>query len=160
MASDIIVVSRDLLKAEAFRKLNGTAKTVYFDFLMKCRVKSRTLKPGRKKERVILNNGEIEYCYSEAEKRGTPGASFMRAIDTLVKCGFIDIEHSGNGGKKGDKNLYAISDRWEKWGTDAFVPAVRPKDTRSGRGFKRGNTFGRRSSKTENIPLRPPWEET
>ena len=152
MPSDIIVVQRDLLKSKVFRQLNGTAKTVYFDFLMKCRVKGRTPKEGRKKVRDILNNGEIEYCYSEAEnERGIPRTTFMRVIDALVKHGFIDIEHSGNGGKKGDKNKYAISDRWEKWGTDAFVPAVRPKDIRSGRGFKPGNTFGR-NSKADPFP--------
>lgn len=146
MADDIIVVERDLLKSAAFRQLNGTAKTVYFDFLMKRRLsKPYFPKSGRKKVRDILNNGEIEYCYSEAEKRGIPGTSFMRAIDSLVGCGLINIAHSGNGGRKGDKNLYAISDRFEKWETDAFVPAIRPKDTRRGRGFQTGNTFGRNS---------------
>jgi len=132
MPSNIIVVQRELLKSEVFRQLNGTAKTIFFDFLMKCRVKSRTPKTGRQKVREILNNGEIEYCYSEAEKRGIPRTSFMRAIDTLVKHGFITVAHSGSGGKKGDKNLYAISDRWKQWGTETFVPAVRPKDIRSG----------------------------
>lgn len=143
MPSDIIVVQRDLLKSEVFRKLNGTAKTVYFDFLMKCKVKSRAAASGRKKERVILNNGQIQYSYSEAEKKGILSGSFMRAIDTLIEHGFIDISHSGNGGKKGDMNLYSISDRFEKWGTDIFVLATRPKDTRSGRGFQPGNTHGR-----------------
>ena len=152
MPSDIIVVQRDLLKSEVFRQLNGTAKTVYFDFLMKCKVKSWAPKSSRKKVRDILNNGEIEYCYSEAAKRGTPRSSFMRTIDILVKHGFIDIEHSGNGGKKGDKNQYAISDRWQTWGTEAFVPAVRPKDIRSGRGFKPGNSFGRN---TKAAPFPP-----
>lgn len=145
MASDIIVVGRDLLRSEIFRQLSGTAKTVYFDFLMKCRVKSTKPKPGRKRERVILNNGELTYCYSEAEKRGISRATFMRRIDELVEHGFIDIAHSGSGGKKGAKSLYAISDRWRAWGTDRFVPASRPKDTRAGRGFKKGHNHGRKS---------------
>jgi len=62
----------------------------------------------------------------------------MRAIDTLIEHGFLDISHSGSGGKKGDKSLYAISERWKVWGTDAFTPVSRPKDTRAGRGFKKG----------------------
>jgi len=138
MPSDIIVVERDLLRSEPFRQLNGTAKTILFDFLMKCRVKSTTPPSGRKKERVILNNGEIEYCYSEAEKRGIPRASFMRSLDTLIESGFIDIAHSGSGGKKGDKSLYAISDRWRNYGTESFKLASRTKDNRGGRGFKSG----------------------
>jgi hypothetical protein len=141
MASDIIVVERELLKSEPFRRLNGTAKTLYFDFRMKCTVKTMTPKLGRKKERVILNNGELEYCYSEAEKNGIPRSSFMRGIDDLVRYGFIDVAYSGNGGKKGDKSLYGISERWRSWGTDDFVAATRPKDKRSGRGFKKGHEY-------------------
>ena len=152
MPSDIIVVQRDLLKSKVFRQLNGTAKTVYFDFLMKCRVKGRTPKEGRKKVRDILNNGEIEYSYSEAEKREIHTTPFMKAIDNLIKYGFIDIEHPGSGGRKGDKTLYAISDRWEKWGTDAFRHTVRAKDTRKGRGFQPGNTFCRYSKSTTFPP--------
>jgi hypothetical protein len=148
--SGIIVVERELLKSDAFRQLNGTAKTVYFDFLMKCRVKSRKPKSGRKRERDILNNGELEYTYSEAEKRGLPRATFMRAIDNLVNHGFLDIFHSGSGGKKGDKSLYAISERWEFWGTDTFIPISRPKDTRAGRGFKKGSDHWR-SKETSTI---------
>ena len=136
MASDIIVVEREMLKSRVFRGLNGTSKTVYFDFLMKCRVKGRKSKPGGKSERIILNNGKIEYCYSEAEKKGIPRPTFMRALDELIGKGFIDVAHSGSGGKKGDKSLYAISDRWRDHGTDKFKPATRPKDCRQGRGFK------------------------
>ena len=150
--SDIIVVERALLKSEAFRSLSGTAKTVYFDFCLKCRVKSIARKHGRKRERVILNNGEIEYTYSEAEKK-TPKiirSSFMRALDSLVERGFIDIEHSGSGGKKGDKNKYAISERWRKWGNADFIESSRPKDTRKARGFKSGDGHWTRKAKNRS----------
>ena len=140
MANDIIVVERELLNSKVFRKLNGTEKTVYLDFLMKRRIsKPYTPKPGRKKVRDILNNGEIEYCYTEAEKRGIPRATFMRAKDALIEYGFIDIPFPGNAGKKGDKARHSISDRWKAWGTDDFITASRPKDTRKGRGFQEGD---------------------
>lgn len=145
MTAPIIVVERQLLKSEAFRRLNGTSKNVFFDFLMRCRVKNKKHKIGRKTEYDILNNGEIEYTYSEAEKKNPPisRAAFMRAIDALVKNGFIEIAHSGSGGKKGDKSLYAVSDRWRAWGTDDFIPGARPKDNRQGRGFKSGKDHWR-----------------
>lgn len=145
MSTGIIVIEKELLRSEAFRGLNGTAKTVYFDFLMKCRVKAMKRKAGRKKERVILNNGEIEYAYSEAEKRGLPRKRFMRAIDALVEGGLIDIAHSGNGGRKGDKNLYAISERWRLFGSGDFIHAERSRDTRQGRGFQKGNEYWKKS---------------
>ncbi|NLD38799.1 MAG: hypothetical protein GX654_18210 [Desulfatiglans sp.] len=135
MAQETISIERALLKSEAFRTLNGTEKTVLLDFLMKRTFQKINTKPGRKAEWIITNNGKIEYCYSEAEKKGIPRATFMRAIDTLVSNGFIDIAHSGNGGVKGDKSLYSISDRWRKWGTDDFIEASRQKDGRLGRGF-------------------------
>jgi hypothetical protein len=133
-----ISIERDLLKSEAFRGLNGTAKTVYFDFRMKCKVQWPKRKPGRGQELDILNNGELVYTYAEAENKKPPigRASFMRALDTLIERGIIDVAHSGSGGKKGDKSLYAISERWRAYGTDEFKPATRPKDRRQGRGFK------------------------
>ena len=136
MPSDIIVVERALLKSKAFRVLNRTAKNVFFDFLMKCRVKGRKAQPGRKSERDILNNGELEYTYSEAEKKDISRTSFMRALDELIGKGFIDVAHSGAGGVKGDKSKYGISERWREWGTDNFIKKTRSKDTRGGRGFE------------------------
>ena len=108
---------------------------VYCDFRMKCKVQQSQRKQGGKGSWVIINNGEIEYSYSEAEKRGISRASFMRSITELVEKGFINITHSGSGGIKGDKTKYAISERWRDWGTDNFVKKTRPRDTRSGRGF-------------------------
>lgn len=159
MSSDIIVIERELLKSEAFRDLSGAAKTVYLDFRMKCRVKSMKFKGGRKKERVILNNGEIEYCYSEAEKKGITRPRFMRSIDTLVERGLLDIAHSGSGGRKGDKSLYAISDRWQRFGTGNFVPGQRPKDKRGGRGFRKGHQHWKKTSIIGNKNVNPTINE-
>ncbi len=129
MAPKTVTVERAWLKSPAFRQLSGTQKTVLFDFMMKRQLKKYN------KHWEITNNGDIEYCYSEAEKKGIPRSTFMKCIDALIANGFIDIAHSGSGGKKGDKNLYWISNRWEKWGSDSFVRKTRPKDGRCKRGF-------------------------
>jgi len=157
MPSPIITIERDILKSEAFRSLNGTAKTVYFDFRMKCKGKFSRPRAGRKKEFEILNNGEIEYCFSEAEKRGMTKPRFNRALRVLVERGFIDIEHSGMGGVKGDKNKYAISDRWKAWGTDQFKEVTKAKDTREGRGFKL--YWQKKKSIIGNNNVTPPSDE-
>ncbi len=157
--SGIIVIERELLRSAVFRQLNGTAKVVYFDFLMKCRVKTHKPKSGRKRERVILNNGELEYCYSEAEKKGITKARFMRSIDALVENGLIDISHSGNGGRKGDKNLYGISDRWRLFGAKDFIQAERSKDNRQGRGFQKGHQHSKRNSIIGNKNVKPTVNE-
>ncbi len=134
MASPIIVVERALLKSDAFRLLNGNSKTILFDFLMKCTIGKSKARPGRS-EKIILNNGKIEYCYSEAEKRGISRQRFAKAIDDLIEKGFIDISHSGAGGHKGDKSLYSISERWRSFDMVGFTVVTRPKDTRKGRGY-------------------------
>ena len=137
MAGNVIVVNKDLLKSQVFRELSGIAKSVYFDFLMKCRVTKRKARPGRRSEVVILNNGELTYSYSEALTKGITRPRFNRGLRELVEKGFIDIEHSGSGGVKGDLSKYSISDRWRQFGSDDFELKMLPKDKRSGRGFAR-----------------------
>lgn len=134
MASPIVVVEKELLRSPAFRTLPKTAIVILMDFHMKRVMKGHTDKRGNKTMQ-ILNNGEIEYTYSEAQKKGINKQTFTTNRDALIEHGFIDIAHQGSGGKKGDKTLYAISDRWQQWGTDKFVKRIRLKDQRKGCGF-------------------------
>lgn len=155
MANNKFYLERDLLKSKVFRSLCKTSMVAYFDFRMKCKWQSDKKKRGKRENWYIINNGDIEYTYSEAEKRGIPRASFMRAIDELIGKGFIDVVHSGSGGVKGDKSKYGISQRWRDWGTDEFVKKARPRDTRRGRGFA---TYWKRIKanmgiKKDNLPV-------
>lgn len=137
MAGDIIVIDKMLIRSKAFRSLNGNAIVVLLDFLMKRRIKKIKGTNGRRGEAVILNNGQIEYSYTEALSKA-PSISrvkFVKALDELIKHGFIDIIKQGNGGVRGDKSLYSISDRWKKFGTTEFIEAERRKDRRGGRGY-------------------------
>ena len=90
------------------------------------------LKAGRKgKQRwTIENNGEIVFTYTEAfNKFGITKPRFRRALDDLIKYGFIDINHHG-GGMNHDYSTYFISERWKDYGTEKFEEKFRPKDTR------------------------------
>ena len=131
----IIVIDRELLASPAFRSLSKIAMLVYLDFL----AKRKGRRMGKPKRFAILNNGEITYYYSEAEKRGITRPRFQRALDELINKGFIDLVHQGAGynlgtGKR-DTNLYAISERWRNWSTSHFIKKPRQKDTRDGKGF-------------------------
>ena len=128
-----IGIERELIKSEAFRSLNGPAIIVLLDFMMK--VRKKPVKHHGEKSWMILNNGELRYSYAEAQDKGITRPRFTRALDDLIDHGFIEIAHSGSGGKKGDLSLYSMSDRWRDYGTDKFIPATRPKDARGGRGF-------------------------
>lgn len=129
-----LVIDADLVLSRAFLNLTGVAPQVYLLFLRR----RRLVKIGRKgKERwVIENNGEIVFPYAEAENKfGITRPRFQRAIDQLVEHGFIDIAHLGGGTGK-DVSKYAISDRWQNYGTNNFIQKHRQKDTR-GFGFKK-----------------------
>lgn len=144
---DRMFVSKRHVTSDAYRALTtSTACHVFRIFLTKCRWEKLQTKPGRReKEWVHANNGELQFTYKEAwEDWGISNNRFTRAIDQLVEVGLIDIAHSGFGLHK-DVTLYVISDRWEKYGTDEFVHAKRPK--RLGLGFRQGNRHGKNSKK-------------
>ena len=93
---------------------------------------------SKKGKWYTTNNGEIVFPYKEAKKRfKIPKSSFARAIDSLIKYGFIDIAHLG-GGLIGDCTRYSISNRWKNYDTEHFVKKKRPKDKR-GFGFTAKN---------------------
>jgi hypothetical protein len=126
---DKMFVSRSVITSKAFLALKtACACQVYLIFLSKRRWEKVQTRPMRReKEWRITNNGEIQFTYGEAEQKyGISAGKFTRAIDDLIRVGLIDITRSGLGLKK-DVTLYAISDRWQKYGTDEFVVKKRPK---------------------------------
>ena len=128
---DKMFVSRSVITSKAFLALKTAASCqVYLIFLGKCRWEKMQARPmKREKEWRITNNGEIQFSYIEAEeKHGISDGRFKRAIDDLIRVGLIDITKTGLGLKQ-EKSFYAISNRWEKYGTDAFIVKKRPKRT-------------------------------
>lgn len=126
--SNVLVFERKIIYSKAFHKLSGIAKTVYFIFLDRRQIS----KIGNKgKERTaIINNGDIVFSYEEALKSfEITYPRFKRALDALIKYGFIDINHHGGGMNK-DCTTYYISERWLLYGKDNFIAKTRPKDTR------------------------------
>ena len=142
---DKMFVSRRVITSKAFLSLKTAAACqVFMIFLTKCVPKQINGKPKRKDGWYIANNGEIQFTYDEAlEKWGITQKKFTKAIDEVVRVGLIDITKSGFGLKK-DKSLYAISDRWEKFGTDEFVVKKRQKRKQQ-LGFTKGKSYGKNS---------------
>lgn len=142
-------VPRELVLSPAFAAIRtATAHLVLMVFYTK-RQMERKRQPGhREKVWRCVNNGEITFSYKEALERHGLGASrFRNALDELVRVGFIDVAHSGYGLHK-DQTLYAISRRWQRYGTPEFLWSERPKRTQR-MGFKKGNQHGKKAG-TEN----------
>lgn len=145
MKWDRMFVSRSVITSKAFLALRTTAACqVYMIFLSKCRWEKLQTRPMRsEKEWRITNNGEIQFTYLEAKaKWGILNGRFTRAIDDLIRVGLIDIAKTGSGLQQ-DVTLYAISDRWEKFGTDEFVVKKRQKRAQQF-GFTKGNSYGKK----------------
>jgi len=122
-----VYVERELIDSSAFMDLGGKSPQVLMLFLAKRRMERVPVGGDRKWS--CTNNGEIEFTYAEAEKRGLSRKQFARALDDLIDRGFVDITHHGGGLLK-DASTYALSDRWRKWGTSEFEEKTRPKDNR------------------------------
>lgn len=142
-------VPREIVTSPAFAAIRtAAAHRVLMAFYAK-RQMERKRQPGhREKVWRCVNNGEITFSYKEAfERHGLTPSRFRNALDELVRLGFIDITHSGYGLHK-DQTLYAISRRWQRYGTPEFLPSERPKRTQR-MGFTKGNQHGKNAS-TEN----------
>ncbi len=139
---------RSMFESEAYRDCRGSAVKALMIFLTKCQMKRMEGKPKRQDNWYIGNNGAIEFPYDEAEERGIAGSTFGRALDELIRVGFIDIEQSGYGVRR-IKTLYRMSDRWKLYNTDDFVKKERQKrDQKLGQGgrFETGSNVPKRKS--------------
>ena len=125
--SPVIVIERTLLNSKAYLALGGIAPQLLMLFYFKRRLE----KVGKKgKERWICTNAaEIEFTYLEAKsKYGISNPRFTRGIDNLIANGFLDIVHQG-GAYRHDKTIYALSNRWTKFGSPDFENFERQKET-------------------------------
>ena len=115
-----IYITRDILESAAYWHLTGAAPQVYMVFRMKCVFADRTI--GKRKERIIVNNGEITYTFVEAYKNHRiPQSTFLRARDQLIKVGFIEIAEDGG---CHHTTKYSISNNWRNYPEQTFE---RPK---------------------------------
>jgi len=150
-----------LLNSEPYRILQSSypvAHSIYLGFLKRVK-KVRSNYSGKKGKRspyVAVNERELIYPYREMmnDNGAKSRSTITRNIDHLIKLGFIDIMHRG-GLAKGDNSIYAISDRWKKFGKSDFVQRTRKKGTRHNDALKRWQEKRRHTVKNVSIPVPP-----
>jgi len=104
-----------LVISPAWRELTPSAKDVHIIFLLK----REWIKPKGKKKVEYINTG-LEFPYSEAKSLlGMSSSTFTECIQLQVKVGLLDITRRGNPYRR-ETSVYAISNRWEKYGTPGF----------------------------------------
>ena len=105
----------------AYRGLNSHAKDVLWWFWSR-----RVMEKDQRGRWGHTNNGELVYTYAQAKRNGISQPAFTRALDNLLERGFLDIARTGAGQFKA-VTLYALSERWRKFGKPDFIKAERPK---------------------------------
>ncbi len=83
----------------------------------------------------IINNGKISFTYQVATWRGMNHKRFARGLKELYRLGFIDVEHLGRG-RRGDYTRFALSTRWQKYGTSDWIEIPFPENFHQGFGFR------------------------
>ena len=143
---NVLWTDKSLRESSAFRSLHGTALLVLMDFHSKKHMKKKD-----RQKHVLTNNGELVYTYREAQTRGIGPSTFMKALDTLIGRGFIDVTATGEGRYRSESR-YALSNRWRHWETDAFIPAKRnPHGRNKAYGFQPGHTLRRTDGRLKNV---------
>lgn len=123
-----IMLYWDILNSRAYEELTRSEITVFNVFYLKRKFAQEPKKKSTKRtrrDRPVVNNGEIVFTYGEAEGYGINASTFTRAIDKLVKVGFIDIAEPSPGFKQPTK--YATSERWKSYGNPGYVETQRKK---------------------------------
>lgn len=149
--SNGVYLETELFDSKAYKSLTKAEMRIYFEFLLKRQFGKYSKKSPNK---TITNNGKLVFTYKEAEKIGYPKPTYRRAIDKFINVGLIDLSKQGYGGIPragkitGESNLFAISERWRKYGSPSFKKQQRKKDTRKGRGWaiyhaKKGLSHGK-----------------
>jgi hypothetical protein len=102
-----VMIPKEMIRSEAWKSLSHYSVRTYIEIAAKYN--------GN-------NERNLSYTYQEAEmimNRRT----FKKGIDELVEFGFIDVIRSGRLNRV--CNLYALSRRWQFYGTSQFVPGQR-----------------------------------
>jgi hypothetical protein len=128
-----------LIESEAFLNLSGKAAMLcLIRFHQKAYKKRTTSKKRGIKALVVTNNGQIVFTYAEAKELGIKSTqTFYRVIRELVEDkGFIDISKMGRWYDK-EPTMFAISERWKRYGTDNYEKVDIPRLLPKGLGFKK-----------------------
>lgn len=126
-----IILTRKILKSEAYKTLSSTAKTTYSYFLLDKRKKGQT-------ECILTFAQAKENCICRSPD------TFVKAKKQLVEHGLLDPI---DGGGFNEPARFKYSDRWEDFGTDCF----KKREYKSGHGSKYFQVLMKNEKKKKNV---------
>lgn len=162
----VVCFERSLLESSAWRELPGNSVKIYIRFRQKLIFARRSGPPGnparQRNSWIMINNSELTFTYSEAQLVfGMSRATFSAALKHLVFYGFIDVTRKGHASKAlagRAETLFAICDRWVKYGTSEFISSIDclgPDDTYQVWNKTFLDTFSPRPLRASSCRVRP-----
>ena len=130
-------VDTQLFLSKAFISLTGKGAQVLLMFLGK-RQFGTVKDKGNKKQKIRIDENKFFFTLKEAKSHGISQGTFTRAIDELLKKGFIEKLNPG-GAYKQDKAVYALVDDYILWRPNSKPIRERQKGVKRGfQGAKKG----------------------
>jgi len=112
-APPFVTLEYRVINVNAFTQMRHSSRGLLPYFLAKARY--------RHNDEDIYEK-TIEFTYREAERYGYSSSTYYAAVEQLRKHGFIDkVRQGGSHGEYKASNLYRLSQRWQKYGSDEFV---------------------------------------
>lgn len=105
--SPFVAITKEMIRSKAWVKLKHYSVRAYIHIAAKYNGK---------------NSNNLSFTYQEASKIMN-AHTYKKAIDELVKYGFLDMKRSG--ACYGKCNVFGLSERWRKYGTLDFKEGKR-----------------------------------
>jgi DNA-binding PadR family transcriptional regulator len=102
-----------VINSDAFIEMRHSSRDLLPYFLAKARYRHND---------YDIYEKVFEFTYKEAKRYRFSSSTYYAAVEQLRKQGFIDkVKQGGSHGEYKASNLYRLSQRWQKFGTDHFV---------------------------------------
>lgn len=108
--SNYIRITHSMMNSSAWQELNCYEKVLYMEL--------------KKKHKGPATARNLSFTYKEGENLMAK-RTFTKSIDKLIEVGLIDLERHKP--YSVSCNIYALSDRWHKYGSSEFKEKYRPK---------------------------------
>ena len=125
-------IKREVYLSPAWKSLSKNGLKAFMAFYdARKMAKPKDRKGNKSKDLVCLNADDLGITHGNFERFGIPRGKISTAIGECMAKGFIELKHSG-GRSRGDRNIYALSEKWRYWKAGWKPCQVREKREKHG----------------------------
>ena len=125
-------IDREIYLSYAWASLSKNGHKAFMAFYdARIFPKSNGKKGDRSRGRVCVNKDDLGVTHGNFERFGIPRGKVSAAISECMAKGFIELKRSG-GRSRGDRNIYALSEKWRYWKPGSGPCQVREKRKKHG----------------------------